>query len=64
MASDNVEINSFMTLGLATSSNDDGTYLNRINNHIGLENDSHYGINIRTEVHDRLNRCCTVTGHQ
>ena len=54
MASDNVEINSFMTLGLATSSNDDGTYLNRINTHISLENDSHYGINIRTEVHDRL----------
>jgi len=54
MASDNVEINSFMTIGLATSSNDDGTYLNQINNHIGLENDSHYGINIRTEVHDRL----------
>jgi len=54
MASDNVEINSFMTLGMATSSNDDGTYLNRINNHISLENDSHYGINIRTEVNDRL----------
>ncbi len=53
-AADGVEINSFMTLGLATSTNDDGTYLERINSHLSLENDSHYGINIRTDVNDKI----------
>ncbi|MDH5484048.1 MAG: hypothetical protein OEY43_02340 [Gammaproteobacteria bacterium] len=53
-AANDIEINSFMTLGFASSTNDDGTYLNRINNHISLENDSHYGLNITIDATKQL----------
>lgn len=33
---------------------EDGRYLDKITEHVSLENDSHYGINIRTQVSDRV----------
>ena len=52
-AIENIEMNSFLTIGAATLS-DDGHYLDRITENISFENDSHYGINIRTEVSDKV----------
>ena len=52
-AIENIEMNSFLTVGAATMS-EDGSYLDKISEHISFENDSHYGINIRTNVSDRV----------
>ena len=49
----NVDINSFLTLGAATIS-EDGTYLANTVENIAFENDSHYGVNLRTQVSDRV----------
>lgn len=49
----NVDINSFLTIGAATMS-EDGFYLANTNENISFENDSHYGVNLRTQVTDRV----------
>lgn len=43
------EINSFLTIG-AAASNTSGTYLQRINEGVSLEQDSKYGVNLRSEL--------------
>ncbi len=50
---ENIEMNSFLSVTAATMS-EDGRYLDKITEHVSLENDSHYGINIRTDVSDRV----------
>ncbi len=52
-AIENIEMNSFLSVTGATMS-EDGRYLDKITEHVSLENDSHYGINIRTQVSDRV----------
>lgn len=52
-AIENIEMNSFLSLTASTIS-EEGRYLSRVSEHIAFENDSHYGINIRTEVSDRV----------
>lgn len=52
-AIENIEMNSFLSVTAATMS-EDGRYLDKITEHVSLENDSHYGINIRTSVSDRV----------
>jgi hypothetical protein len=49
----NVDINSFLTIGAATMS-EDGSYLFNTTENISFENDSHYGVNLRTQVSDRV----------
>lgn len=49
----NVDINSFLTIGAATIS-EDGTYLEHVAENITFENDSHYGINLRTQASDKV----------
>ncbi|HEX5636799.1 MAG TPA: hypothetical protein VFY78_06905, partial [Gammaproteobacteria bacterium] len=48
-----VDINSFLTLGAANIS-EEGKYLSNTTENISFENDSHYGINLRTQVTDRV----------
>jgi len=52
-AIENIEMNSFLTIGASTLS-EDGRYLDNVTEHVSFENDSHYGINIRTEISDRV----------
>lgn len=52
-AIENIEMNSFLTIGASVMS-EDGRYLDRITEHVSFDNDSVYGINIRTDVSDRV----------
>ena len=52
-AIDNIEMNSFLTIG-ASAMSEEGRYLDKITEHVSFENDSVYGINIRTDVSDRV----------
>ena len=52
-AIENIEMNSFLTIGAASISAE-GHYLDRVTENISFENDSLYGINIRTEVSDKV----------
>jgi len=52
-AIENIDMNSFLTVGAATMS-EDGRYLDKITEQLSFENDSVYGINIRTKVSDRV----------
>ncbi|MCW8933713.1 MAG: hypothetical protein OQK98_03220 [Gammaproteobacteria bacterium] len=52
-AIENIEMNSFLTIG-ASAMSEDGRYLDMITEHLSFENDSVYGINIRTDVSDRV----------
>jgi len=52
-AIENIEMNSFLTIG-ASAISEDGRYLDMVTEHISYENDSVYGINIRTDVSDRV----------
>lgn len=47
------EINSFLTIG-ATGSNTPGTYLQRITEGVSLEQDSKYGVNLRSQLTDDI----------
>lgn len=47
------EINSFLTIG-AASSNVPGTYLDRIIEGVTFENDSKYGVNLRSEFNENI----------
>ena len=49
----NVDINSFLTIGAARLS-EEGSYLANTTENISFENDSHYGVNLRTQVSDRV----------
>ena len=49
----NVDINSFLTIGAATIS-ENGSYLFNTTENISFENDSHYGVNLRTQVSERV----------
>lgn len=61
-ASDNVELNSFLTIGMATSSLDDGIYLDSIDDNISFNNDSRYGINFRTQTSERMSGAAQLLG--
>lgn len=73
-ASDNVELNSFLTIGAATSSfeadpplpppavNTDSVYLDSIDDNITFVNDSRYGINFRTQTSERLSGAAQLLG--
>ena len=52
-AIENIEMNSFLTIG-ASAISEEGRYLDMVTEHISFENDSVYGINIRTDVSDRV----------
>ena len=52
-AIENIEMNSFLSITAAAMS-EEGSYLDKVSEHISFENDSHYGINIRTQVSDRV----------
>ncbi len=52
-AIENIEMNSFLSV-TAAAMNEEGSYLDQVSEHITFENDSHYGINIRTQVSDRV----------
>lgn len=52
-AIENIEMNSFLTIG-ASAISEEGRYLDKITEHVSFENDSVYGINIRTDVSDRV----------
>ena len=52
-AIENIEMNSFLTIGASTMS-EDGRYLDKVTEQLSFENDSVYGINIRTKVSDRV----------
>lgn len=52
-AIENIEMNSFLTIGASVMS-EEGRYLDRVTEHVSFENDSVYGINIRTDVSDRV----------
>ncbi len=61
-AATNVEINSFLTIGMATSSLDDGIYLNTIDDNLTFVNDSKYGMNFRTQTSDKLSGAAQLLG--
>lgn len=52
-AIENIEMNSFLTIGASVMS-EEGRYLDRVTEHVSFDNDSVYGINIRTDVSDRV----------
>ena len=52
-AIENIEMNSFLTIG-ASALSEEGRYLDKVTEHVSFENDSVYGINIRTEVSDQV----------
>lgn len=52
-ALENIEINSFLSIG-ASSMSEEGRYLDKVTEHLSLENDSVYGVNIRTQVNDKV----------
>lgn len=52
-AIENIEMNSFLTIGASVLS-EEGRYLDMVTEHVSFENDSVYGINIRTDVSDRV----------
>lgn len=53
MALENIEINSFLTVAASTMS-EEGRYLDKVTEHLSYENDSVYGVNIRTKVDDKI----------
>lgn len=69
-ASDNVELNSFLTIGAATatietdpgSAGQDSLYLTSIDDGITFGNDSRYGINFRTQTSERLAGAAQLLG--
>lgn len=50
---DNIEINSFISVAGSIMS-EDGRYLDKVTEHLGFENDSVYGVNIRTKLNDKV----------
>ena len=52
-AIENIEMNSFLTIA-ASAISEEGRYLDKVTEHVSFENDSVYGINIRTDVSDRV----------
>ena len=48
-----VDINSFLTLGI-TSISEEGSYLDKATEHYSYENDSHYGINLRAQITEKV----------
>ncbi|MCW8957340.1 MAG: hypothetical protein OQL09_10690 [Gammaproteobacteria bacterium] len=68
-ASENVELNSFLTIGAATSSFEpnagetfDSIYLDSIDDRFTTSNDSRYGINFRTQTSERLSGAAQLVG--
>ena len=52
-ALENIEINSFLSVTASTMS-EEGRYLDKVTEHLSFENDSVYGVNIRTKVNDKV----------
>jgi len=52
-ALENIEINSFLSVAASTMS-EEGRYLDKVTEHLSFENDSVYGVNIRTKVNDKI----------
>ncbi|MDH5424795.1 MAG: hypothetical protein OEY29_07380 [Gammaproteobacteria bacterium] len=52
-ADNNLEINSFLTVA-ASMMSEEGRYLDKVTEHLSLENDSVYGFNIRKKINDKV----------
>lgn len=50
---ENIEINSFLSV-VASSMSEEGRYLDKVTEQLSFENDSVYGINIRTKVNSKV----------
>ncbi len=48
------EINTFLSIGGVVSDSESGAYLQQISDHISLEYDSKYGINLRTQLNEDI----------
>ena len=60
VASDMLEINSFLTVA-GSSMSEDGRYLDKVTEHFSLENDSVYGFNIRSKISEKVSGAAQLT---